>query len=129
MSRRNKVAWSSQPITKIIGAVIRMESSGFTIAEATTIPELEKLALSEELSLRMVSMTDALKDMPAYIADKGLSQKILQGGMLTKKDVDSKEIFNKGGFIKIVDAGNDLIAVLAYSKGSSKYSYCCVFNN
>jgi len=107
----------------------RVESSGFTISEARTLPELEKLALSEELPYRMISMTDALKDMPVYIADKVLSEKISSGSMLTKKDFISNEVDKEEGFIKIIDTNNDLVAVLACSKDSSKYSYCCVFNN
>ena len=107
----------------------RIESSGFAVSEAITLSDLEELALSGQLPDRVISMNDALKGMPAYVADGVLFEKIMNGNRITTKDLNFKEAETKGGFFKIVDTNSDLVAVLEYSKETSKYSYCCVFNN
>jgi tRNA pseudouridine55 synthase len=107
----------------------RIESSGFSIDEAVTLPEIEELALSEKLSDRLISMASALQDLPEHIADKGLAEKIMHGNIITKKDFVPEQADNPQGFIKIVGTNNDLVAVLKYTKENNRYSYCCVFNN
>lgn len=107
----------------------RIESSGFSIAEAVTLRGLEELALSEKLSDRLISMANALQDMPEYVADKAQVKKIMNGNILTKKDFVPEQIGDPQGFIKIVGKNKDLIAVLKYTKESNRYRYCCVFNN
>ena len=107
----------------------RIESSGFTIAEALTLSELKELALSEKLSDRMISMSNALKDMPEHVADKVLTAKIMHGNAITKKDIEPGQTDMPNGFIKIIDVNSDLVAVLEYTKDSNNYNYCCVFNN
>ena len=107
----------------------RIESSGFTLAEAITLSALEKMASSGRLPDRMISMSDALRDMPSHVADDLLFEKIMHGRMITKIDLTFREINPMGGFIKIVDTNNNLVAVLESKKNSHKYNYCCVFNN
>jgi tRNA U55 pseudouridine synthase TruB len=74
-------------------------------------------------------MANALQDLPEYIADKALAEKIMHGNIITKKDFVPEQIGSPQGFIKIVDTNNDLVAVLKHTKESNRYSYCCVFNN
>lgn len=107
----------------------RFESSGFTIDEALTIQRLKELALSGKLPEHMISMSNALQQMPEHIADKALAAKIMYGKIVTQKDVKPEQIDVAKGFIKIVDTNKDLIAVLKYTPAGSRYSYCCVFNN
>lgn len=107
----------------------RIESSGFTIAEAITLATLKKLALSGRLPDRMISMPDALKDIPSHVASDMLLEKIKYGRMITKTDITLGEIDPKGAFIKIVDTNNKLIAVLESEKDRRKFNYCCVFND
>ena len=107
----------------------RIESSGFTISEAITLSELKKLALSGKLPDRMISMSDALRDMPSYVANDILFEKIMYGRMITKTDFTLKGIGPMGGFIKIVDINDNLVAVLESDKDRRKFNYCCVFNN
>lgn len=106
----------------------RIENSGFTIEEAATLSELEELARSDKLSRRMISMANALRDMPEHLADKVLAEKIMNGNILTTKDVIAEQRDNPESFIKVFDPDHDLIAVLNYSKDSGKYKYYCVFN-
>jgi len=106
----------------------RLESSGFAIAQAVPLSELKKLALSGELSERIISMPNALQGMSEHIADKDLIDKIKHGNILTKSDITPAETDGSEGFIKVLDTDKDLIAVLKHTTASNRYSYCCVFN-
>jgi len=107
----------------------RIQSGGFSITEAAKLSEIENFALSEKISDRITSMSNALQDMPEHIADKGLAEKIMHGNIITKKDLRPVHTDTSENFIKIVDINNDLIAVLKHTKESDRYGYCCVFNN
>jgi len=111
----------------------RLESSGFTIQQALSLPELERLASAGEYSSFIVSMTDALPDMPTCVADQNLIEKIRHGKPLTKKDLSFDPVFAKrntpAANIKVVDSGNRLLAVLNFIKYQDKFSYACVFPN
>jgi tRNA pseudouridine55 synthase len=106
----------------------RIESSGFTITDAVTLEELEDLALSNKSSDRIISMSNALNDMPEHIADNVLVNKINHGHIITKNDFLYEKINYFEGFIKIVDTNKTLVAVLKHNKDKSRYDYCCVFN-
>jgi tRNA pseudouridine55 synthase len=114
-------------------ALRRLASSGFKIQQAISLPALEKLALTGEYSSFIVSMADALPDMPAYIADHHLIEKIRHGKPITKKDLNFDPVFARKNMhaanIKVVDAGNRLLAVLNFIKNQEKFSYACVFPN
>ena len=107
----------------------RIQSGGFSITEAVKLSEIENFALSEKISDRITSMSNALQDMPEHIADKRLAEKIMHGNIITKKDLRPVHTDTSENFIKIVDINNDLIAVLKHTKESDRYGYCCVFNN
>lgn len=106
----------------------RIESSGFTMADAITLEELEDLTFSKKSSDRIISMSNALKDIPEHIADKVLVKKIMNGHIITKNDFMFETINAFEGFIKIVDTDKDLVAVLKHTKDKNRYDYCCVFN-
>lgn len=106
----------------------RIESCGFTIADAVTLEELENLTLSKKSSDRIISMSNALKDMPEQIADKVLVNKINHGHIITKNDIIPEQINAFEDFIKIVDTDKTLVAVLKHVKNKNRYDYCCVFN-
>ncbi len=107
----------------------RIESNGFSIHDAITLQELDKLALADQLSDHVISMTDALKEIPEHIADKVLVNKIMHGKTITIKDLIAEQTDTKENLIKIVDTTNKLVAVLEYPKDSHRFNYCCVFNN
>ncbi|MGD9043481.1 MAG: tRNA pseudouridine(55) synthase TruB, partial [Desulfobacterales bacterium] len=114
-------------------ALKRLESSGFNIQQAISLPALEKLASSGQYSRFIVSMADALPDIPAVVADQNLIEKIRHGKPLTKKDLNFDPGFAKrnthAANIKVVDAGNRLLAILNFLKNQDKFSYACVFPN
>ncbi|MBL7179605.1 MAG: tRNA pseudouridine(55) synthase TruB [Pseudomonadota bacterium] len=107
----------------------RIKSAGFTIAEAVTLQQIEELALSARLFERMISMSNALPQMPEHVADKALNAKIMHGRILTKKDFIPGQMDALKGFIKIVDIDKNLIAVLQWTPETNRYRYCCVFNS
>ncbi len=105
----------------------RIESSGFVIKEALTLPKMEELHLSHKLSDRLISMSDALQYMPSYIADNLLTDKLKHGSIIMRQDITLQQTDVHENFIKIVDANDDLMAILNLEKDSDKYHYCCVF--
>lgn len=114
-------------------ALRRLESSGFKIEQALSLPALEKLASAGKYSRFIVSMADVLADMPACVADQNLIEKIRHGKPVTKKDLSFGQVSvkkNKHAVnIKVVDASNKLLAVLNYGKDPDRFSYACVFPN
>ena len=104
----------------------RIESCGFGIREASTIEDLEKLASDGNLSDRMISMSDALPDMPSHTADDVLIEKISRGKTITERDIYPEKLNGPDNSIKVVNKDNDLLAVL--NCAGDKYGYCCVIN-
>lgn len=114
-------------------ALKRTESSGFKIQQAISMSQLEKQVLKGDSTRYLISMTDALGDMPTCIADQILMRKIRHGQKITKTDLDfdrlPTKIKTQDTNIKIVDANSDLQAVLTYAKDLDKFAYACVFHN
>ncbi len=114
-------------------ALRRLVSSGFKIQQAISLPALEKLARASEYSSFIVSMADALPDMPVVVADQDLIEKLRHGKPLIKKDLSFDPVSAKKNMlaanIKVVDADNRLLAVLNNIKNQDKFSYACVFPN
>lgn len=114
-------------------ALTRTESSGFTIQQAISLARLEKGVLAGDSKRYLISMTDALGDMPTCIADQKLIEKIRHGKHLKKSDIEIVQSSTKSkkqdAIIKIVDSDNILHAVLNYEKNRDKLSYACVFPN
>lgn len=105
----------------------RIESSGFTISQALTLPEMEELHSSHKLSDRRINMSDSLQYMPKHVADNLLTDKLKHGSIIARQDIISQQTDIHEDFIKIVDTNDDLMAILSLEKDSDKYHYCCVF--
>ena len=107
----------------------RVESSGFTLDQATPLSELEELARSRKLTQCLISMKDALPAMPESYAAEHLVEKIRHGQILTVQDLSDSH----GGkdsqdpYVKIVDRKGNLIAIVKYRASSDRLNYCCVF--
>ena len=114
-------------------ALNRLESCGFTLNQAISMPELEKLRNSPKLSERIIPMADALPDMPQFQAGAQLAEKIYYGKMISAGDLTGPNDTNgtqshcSGSEIKIVDRDGDLIAVLKYKEPGHRLEYRCVF--
>ena len=114
-------------------ALKRTESCGFKIQQANSPAALERFVLKGDTAGFMISMADALKDMPAWVADPSLIAKIRHGQRINRADLGSSRLFEKTKMqnlkIKIVDTANTLLAVLNYEKSQDRFSYACVFAN
>jgi tRNA pseudouridine55 synthase len=124
-------------IGKILGcgghlsALKRITSSGFDIEQAIALADLPAVAQSRKLSERMISMADALPDMPAVTADTSLVTKIRHGRPVFFNDLagarDAGDSPLTGGKIKIVDYRGQLVAILSRSQANDRLDYNCVF--
>ncbi len=112
-------------------ALKRTESSGFKIQQAISPTRLEKWVLAGDNKRYLISMTDALGEMPTCIADQKLIEKVRHGKHLKRSDIKiagpSKNLIMQDANIKIVDGDNILHAVLNYEKSRDRLSYACVF--
>ena len=106
----------------------RLESSGFRIDEAISIPDCRKLAEAGTLSDRIVPMADALRTMPGYVVNKALTERIKHGRMLKISDLPDLVAANPPELFKLLDIDNKLIAVAGAHKKDNKIKYHCVFN-
>ncbi len=106
----------------------RTQSSGFSIADAMTLETFEGRATGEAFSRYAVGLREALRYMPEWTAGRDLKNKIVNGVPLTQKDIILEETPDQGKFIKIIDDGRELLAVIERNETAGKYNYCCVFN-
>lgn len=110
-------------------ALRRTACGGYGIHEATPLAEIESHGSLETLRDRLISMSDALEGMPAYIADSGLLEKIQYGKPIASDDLNLKMADGGRPFIKIIDKENQLLAVVHPDETRGQYNYCCVFYN
>jgi tRNA pseudouridine55 synthase len=112
-------------------ALKRTQSSGFKIQQAITPTRLEKRILAGDSKRYLISMSDALGEMPTCIADQKLIEKVRHGKHLKMSEIriagPSENLKKQDTHIKIVDGNNILHAVLNYEKNRDRLSYACVF--
>lgn len=109
----------------------RTESAGFTIEEAVPLSHLEN-APPADLAGRILSMADALREIPAHVADSSLAGKIRFGRPITAADLGAALAAPEEAsspYMKIVDGTNRLLAVIEKKRDKNAYSYCCVFHS
>ncbi len=104
----------------------RIESSGFQIDEAEPLAELEALAARGRLLDKIVPMARALRGMRAHTADKALTERIKYGKIIYQHDVDG---IPESDYIKIIDAQENLLAVISPNPNGDRFDYCCVFHH
>ncbi len=111
----------------------RLESCGFTLQQALTLEQLEGCARTGTLNRHVITMADALKSMPAVVADNEVITKIRHGRELAPDDVQLERVFQQNNashpYFKIIDRSNNLMAVIEYQKAGNRLEYCCVFAN
>jgi tRNA pseudouridine55 synthase len=103
----------------------RIASSGFRVADALKIADLEASARSGALAGHVISMADALGEMPRYRAGEALRSKILHGKPLSLEDLPASQA--PGGSVGVIDPDGGLIAILNFDSASATYRYTCVF--
>ncbi len=111
----------------------RIQSGRFSVNDSIKLDKLEKLSLSKQncamLSDRIISMTDALPDMPALLANEIQTARIKNGIIMTGHDFPYEYNAFGNGTAKIIDKKNNIIAIVNYSNKNNIYKYHAVFNN
>ncbi|MFZ2630578.1 MAG: tRNA pseudouridine(55) synthase TruB [Desulfosalsimonadaceae bacterium] len=120
-----------------LSALKRIECGGYNIRDALSLEDIASHRSLETLAGNLISMSDALPEMPMAIADTGLAEKIKHGKLLSAIDIpadasmEATPSTGNGGFppVKIVDRDNRLLAVVRRDENQDRYNYCCVFCN
>jgi tRNA pseudouridine55 synthase len=107
----------------------RLESSGFTLAEAISLFELKQMAAADKIADGIIPMAQALRAIPAIVADKVLTENVKHGRIVYAQNIMRQSNHYPKGLIKILDTHQNLIAILGHHRGSDQMKYLCVFNN
>jgi tRNA pseudouridine55 synthase len=114
-----------------LSALKRVESSGFTLDQAIPLSALDASTFNRRVLSKMISMRDALPEMPEFCAADHLVQKIRHGQNLTTEDVagfiGTGIAGHAGNYLKVVDRRQDLIAIVEQDAAWDRLRYCCVF--
>jgi tRNA pseudouridine55 synthase len=105
----------------------RTASSGYAIADAISLSELEELVRSGNVDRYLTGMAEALPDMVSLQADKALTDKIKYGMMITVADVPPSCLLPGENLVKIIDGNKRLLSILSYDPVQQRYTYCCSF--
>jgi tRNA pseudouridine55 synthase len=109
----------------------RLESGGFTLDQALTLEELKELDRRGAVGGALIPMSRTLTGMPEITASPELIDKIRYGRPLSRDEVGVDGLQNRtaGGrsFIKVLDAGGELVAVLQDRPEAERLHYVCVF--
>jgi tRNA pseudouridine55 synthase len=111
----------------------RTASGGFSLTNAVSLKALEAYDGPEQRLELLTPMAEALHGMRQIQADPDLLQRIAHGKPLTAGHVpqqleDNRTVPASDGYVKVVDAGKKLKAVLHYIPDKAAYDYCCVFH-
>ena len=108
-------------------ALRRTESSGFTIDEAIVWPKDKTPQALDDMVQGIIPMADALKFMPAAVADKAILTKIRYGQKIMKRDLAVIPVDLTTPFIKVVDRHHRLAAVMQTVPNEKTLKYSSVF--
>ena len=129
-------------------ALRRTQNHGYTIGDAVSLSDLEKIAElkntdtgGQAMSDYLIPMATALSHMPEYRVNEDLAKKILNGVPICSEDLgemtrngcrvdhnssDAQETVEH--YVKVVNISGDLLAVLSHKKNQNNYNFCCVFS-
>ncbi|MCD6185953.1 MAG: tRNA pseudouridine(55) synthase TruB [Deltaproteobacteria bacterium] len=110
----------------------RMQIGRFSVNDSIKLDKIEKLSLTKQnddiLLDKIISMTDALPDIPAFFADEMQTKRIKNGCILTGHDFHYDDNAFGNGNAKILDNQNNIIAIVKYNNKDNIYKYNAVFN-
>ena len=110
-------------------ALHRLESSGFTIAEAVTLDDLAKLAAADTLDDQLIYMADALRGMPAVTVGRELAERIGHGQWVDRSDLTDGPHLEPAAVFKVLAKSGRLLAVMSSPEEGQRLNYSCVFNH
>jgi tRNA pseudouridine55 synthase len=113
-----------------LSELTRLESDGFAIDQALTLEEVEAAARRGALRAALIPMAKALAGMPGVTAGPEALARIRHGMPLAWRDLDigaAPAPERSAPFVKVVDAGGELTAVLEVDGESAALKYAGVF--
>lgn len=112
----------------------RTSSSGFGLADAIDLTDLEKRVRADIAAVPLISPAAALPGMATIVADETAASKINNGMRLTTNDLAPPAPLTAfrprhadAPYCKIVDGRQRLLAVVQFQPQEQQYGYCCVF--
>lgn len=108
-------------------ALTRVGCNRFSLKDASSLNQLKDLAKTGHIGERLISLNDALPDMPSYNADKSLTEKIKYGRIISKKDLGEIYDSHSHKYLKIIDSKFRLLAILTWDTMKGAYKYHSVF--
>jgi tRNA pseudouridine55 synthase len=115
-------------------AGLRRTASGrFGIETAWSLERLASMDPAKRHERSLLSMDAALHAMPAHFADAALLRDVANGKKLNvhqlpPASIDSPPDGAMAEYVKVIDAGRNVKAVLKLSPDGTAYDYCCVFH-
>jgi tRNA pseudouridine55 synthase len=112
-----------------LSELTRTESSGFSLAQALTLEEVEDLARRGAVHARLIPMAQALAGWPEIAADRRLLENVRTGRRLTRRELPAPRDEGPAGdgLLKVLDEQGELAAVLLFKAGEQDLEYACVF--
>ena len=108
--------------------LLRLESSGFSIAEAVSMAELEEMAVADSIGSQLIPLADALRGVPAVTVAGKLADRILHGQQIIQSELENCPRLEPAAIFKVLDKNNRLLAVMSDPGNGEWLNYSCVFN-
>lgn len=105
----------------------RTQSSEFVLENAITLEALEALD-KMEAEQRIIPLSDCLSSLPEIVADQAVAEKVKFGQKLYNTDFKFVPD-NSDHFIRVMDHGSNLLAIVQLNENMQEYNYSCVFSS
>ncbi len=112
-----------------LAALRRTAGCGFSIRQAVDLACIEQLVAEGKIGKYVIGKAAALKTMPSIQVNPATARKIRYGQPLLVQEADSVMVDQPGGFYKLVDSEDNLLAIVEHALNAEKLSYCCCFNS
>lgn len=110
-------------------ALDRTVCGGFARDDAIPAETLEKVRSAQQAENLLVPMAEALRDIPACVADERLQEKIRHGKPLSVEDLpDLNQNGKTAPAVKVISPHNQLLAVIRVAENRLDCKYVCVFH-
>jgi len=109
--------------------LLRLESSGFSIAEAVPLTELAEMAATDSIDGKMIPMADALRGLPAVTVDRKLADRIRHGQQVNQSELEDCPCLEPLAVFKVLAESGRLLAVMSNPGDGERLDYSCVFNS
>ncbi len=113
-----------------LSRLTRSASGHMRIENALSIKTLRNWGVQTDISAHLISMNDALPDLPSLMVDKPLTQQINHGRIVRFSDFTLPAAPLSGGwgrYLKLVDVNGNLKAIVEPDDEKAVFNYMCVF--